>query len=120
MKQRKPSRRRKAKKIRISAKSLKWIVAIDAHVRECKLRGPLNRFRDVAADVLDGWATRGELRDLLRRRLLCIVEYGYDDSEKWGPDPARQMDPEQCGTCWSVNPTERLVRALWWDRLEAA
>jgi hypothetical protein len=109
---------RRARKIRITAKSLPWLIAIDDHVRQCRIRGRLDRFRDVAADVLDGWAMRSELADLLRRRLLAIVEYGFDDS--LGPDPARSSDPQLCGAGWSVNPTERLIRALWFDRLEAA
>lgn len=102
-------------KPRLSAVSLKWVAAIGDHIRACNVRGPLERFRDVAADALDGRALRGELDDLIRRRMLEVIRYGYDDSR--GRDPARLMDSEVCGTCWSVNPTEKFIRAFWSDRL---
>lgn len=102
--------------IRVS--SVKWVAAIDAHIRHCNIRGPFSRFIDVAADVLDGWALRSELDDLIRRRLLVIVHYGFDDST--GPDLRRHSDPALCGTSWSVNPTERMIRLFWLKRLEAA
>jgi hypothetical protein len=103
------------KKIRIRSSSCRWLNAIHDHVVRCDIVGPVDRFRDVAADVLDGWAVRTELSDLLRRRLLYLVEYGFDDS--MGRDPSRDRDPDLCGTSWSVNPSERLIRALWPDRI---
>lgn len=111
---------RRTNKVRFRASSARWLNWIDRHIRACNIRGPLSRFTDVAADALDGHVTKKDLSDLIKRRLLVVVRYGYDDSEKWGPDPMRRMDPELCGTCWSVNPTERLIRALWPDRLRRA
>lgn len=103
------------KKPRIPAKSIPWLVAIDGHVRACNIRGHADRFKDIAADVLDGRAMKKELRPLIKRRLLKVIKYGFDDS--MGRDPSRDRDPKLCGTAWSVNPTKRLIRALWPDRL---
>lgn len=103
------------KKPRIPSKSIPWLVAIDEHVRSCNIRGRSDRFRDIAADVLDGWALKEELRPLIKRHLLKVVKHGFDDS--MGRDPLRDSDPHLCGTSWSVNPTKRLIRALWPDRL---
>ena len=105
------------KKLRINAKSLKWLIAIDEHIRQCNIRGPLDRFRDAAADVLDGWALRSELKELIDRKLLKVVRHGYDDS--MGRDPLRSSDPKLCGTWWSVNPRKRLIRALWPKRVRS-
>lgn len=104
------------KKIRINAKSIWLLDEIDKHVRYCNIRGPLDRFRDIAADPLDGLALKSELSDLIRRRLLTVIDYGFDDS--LGRDPSRARDPDLCGTSWSVNPTERLIVALWSDRIQ--
>jgi hypothetical protein len=101
--------------IRISAGSI-WILdRIDQHIRYCNIRGPIKEFIDVAADPLDGLVLRSELGDLIRRRLLTIVDYGFDDS--MGRDIMRDSDPRLCGTSWSVNPTNRLILALWPDRV---
>jgi hypothetical protein len=73
--------------IRISAKSIWILERIDEHIRYCNIRGPIECFLDAAADPLDGLAIRAELDDLIRRRLLTIVDYGFDDS--MGRDPMR-------------------------------
>lgn len=102
--------------IRISAKSV-WILdRIDQHVRCCNIRGPIDRFRDIAADPLDSLALRSELDDLIRRRLLTVIDYGFDDT--LGRDIMRDAPRDLCGTSWSVNPTERLILALWRDRVK--
>lgn len=107
------------REVRIPASVMRFVREIDEHVRRCDVRGPLGNFRCVAADVLDGWATRKEIAPLLRRGLLSVVEYEPDDSEKWGRDILWHCgDPQTCGTRWSVNPTERMVRALWPSRVK--
>ena len=103
------------KRLRISAKSIPILLEIDEHIRRCNIRGPIDRFRDVAADPLDGAVFRCELKDLINRRLVKVVKYGFDDS--MGRDPARDQDQRLCGTSWSVNPRKRLIRALWPDRI---
>lgn len=105
-------------KLRISAASIRWLCRIDEHIRHCNIRGPFERFEYVAADPLDGATLRSDLADLIRRRLLTVIHYGFDDSR--GPDPSRWGDQRLCGTGWSVNPTKRLIEALWPDRLDAA
>jgi hypothetical protein len=100
---------------RIRLCSVKWLAAIDEHVRHCNIVGGIGRFVDIASDVLDGWALRSELDDLIRRRLLVVVHYGFDDS--MGPDLLRYRDPDLCGTSWSVNPTEKMIRLFWPERL---
>jgi hypothetical protein len=103
------------RKVRVSANSLRWLIEIDRYIREHNIRGSLERFRDVASDVLDSWALRSELADLVRRRLLTVVCQGFDDSR--GRDPLRDSNPDLCGVGWSVNPTERLIHAIWPDRV---
>lgn len=105
------------KKPRIKASSARWVCYIDEHIRSCNLRGPFSSFVDAAADPLDGAAFRSELRDLIDRRMLKVIEYGYDDTK--GRDPHRGRDPNLCGTWWSVNPTEKMIRAFWPDRITA-
>lgn len=102
-------------RIRIRASSVPILLAIDQSIRSCNIRGPIERFRDVAADSLDGLVLRCELDDLVRRGLLKIVHQGFDDS--MGRDPRRANDPALCGTSWSVDPSEKLIRALWSDRV---
>jgi hypothetical protein len=104
-------------RIRITARSIRVLCDMDRHVRACDIRGSVAAFVDVAADPLDGAYFKEELADLIKRRLLRVVEYGFDDS--MGPDPHRGRDQRLCGTSWSVNPTERLIRALWPSRLGA-
>jgi hypothetical protein len=96
--------------IRVSAKSLPILAQIHRHVEMCNVRGDLQRFRDVASDSCDGHFYRDELDDLVKRRLLTVIR--YDDN-----DPAGRFDRRLCGSTWSVDPTERLVRGLWPDRL---
>lgn len=102
-------------KLRISAKSIWILQRIDEHIRFCNIRGPIERFRDVAADPLDGLVIRSEFDDLVRRNLLKVVKYGFDNS--MGRDPMRDSRPDLCGTSWSVNPTDRLILALWGHRI---
>lgn len=109
---------KRRKKLRISAKSIPILLKIDRHIRECNIRGPIERFCDVAADPLDGAVFRRELKDLISRRLLKVVHHGFDDS--MGRDPARGQDQRLCGTSWSVNPRKRLIRALWPERITGA
>lgn len=99
----------RGRRIRINERSLFWLREIDEFIRECDLCG--ERLRDHAAsDVLDGYATRSELDDLIRRRLLTVIHYDDDESP-----PIRR---ELCGSTWSVDLTERAVRALWPHRME--
>lgn len=102
-------------KQRINLSSVKWLVAMDEHVKHCNIVGRIDRFVDIASDTLDGWALRRELKDLIRRGLLVVVHQGFDDS--MGHDPLRYSDPNLCGTSWSVNPTEKMVRLLWPQRV---
>lgn len=104
------------KKPRLRVSSARWIWAIHENIVACKIRGRLDRFHDVAADVLDGRAIRKELDDLIRRGMLKVVRHGFDDS--LGRDPLRDSEPLLCGVGWSVNPTERLIRTFWPDRLK--
>jgi hypothetical protein len=97
-------------RIRVSAKSLPILCHIAGHVSRCDIRGPIERFRDVASDSCDGYFYRAELDDLVRRRLLTVVNYNDTDA-------ANRFDRRLCGSTWSVDPTERLVRALWQDRI---
>lgn len=89
-----------ADKIRISAKSLPWLIAIDEQVR----RYGGKHMEHVAADILDGWATRKELDDLIRRRLLAVVPY-FDNMDC-------PFSRDGCGGHWSVDLTPRAVQ-LW-------
>lgn len=104
-----------ARKPKISSSSVWLLCRIDHHIRSCGIKGTFSRFLDVAGDSLDGLATRAELRDLIRRRFLTIIHYGFDDS--LGRDPDRDRDPNLCGTSWSVNPTARFIRTFWPERL---
>ena len=97
--------------------SVKWLDAIDEHVNRYNIVGHIDRFTDIASDTLDGWALRRELEDLIHRGLLVVVHQGFDDS--MGRDPLRYADPRLCGTSWSVNPTEKMVRLLWPQRIRA-
>lgn len=101
-------------KPRINARSIPVVLEIDRHIRQCNIRGPLDRFRDAAADPLDGAVFRCELRDLIVRGMLVVVHYGFDDS--MGRDPDRARDQSLCGTSWSVNPSAKMIRTFWPDR----
>lgn len=105
-------------KITVRPQSLPILADIDRHVRQCNIRGPLERFRDVAADTLDGAVSRQDLDDLIRRKLLVVTKHGFDDSR--GRDPMRWMDPTTCGVGWSVDPAPQLINALWPDRITEA
>lgn len=100
-------------KPRISATSIPILARIDRYIRECNMRGSMQRFHGAAADVCDGYCTRAEVDDLVRRRFLEVVVYS-----KWevGCDIVWE-NRGLCGTSWSVNPTERLIRTFWPDRL---
>lgn len=102
-------------KLKINAKSIPWLLEIDEHVRRCNIRGPLNRFTDIAADPLDGWAMRHDLADLIRRGFLKVIRYGFDDSLR--RDPMRDADQRRCGTSWSVNPTPKMIKTFWPERI---
>ena len=99
------------KRIRISAHSLPILAKIHQHVEMCNIRGDLTRFRDVASDSCDGHFYRSELDDLIKRHLLMVIPYNDNDPI------ARYLDKTLCGSIWSIDPTERLVRALWPDRI---
>ena len=97
------------RKPKINEKSLPWLREIDAFVRELDLTGSSLR-EHAGGDALDGRATRAELDDLIRRRLLKVVPM---------PEEKPECPPEirdRCGTTWSVDVTERAVRAFWPDR----
>lgn len=99
-------------KIRVALSSC-WILGeIDACIRRYDVRGPVERFHDVASDALDGLVTRQEVDDLVRRRLLEIVHYSKAEvgGELWQTD--------LCGGRWSVNMTEKMIRGLWPDRVK--
>lgn len=96
-------------KPRIKLSSVRWLLVIDEHIRHCDIRGPFSRFNSAAADPLDGLAYRDELEDLIRRGFLTVVPYEASSGF--------ERDRRLCGTSWSVNPTEMMVRLLWPDRL---
>ena len=100
---------------RISTHSIQWVLEIDEYVRRYDIRGPFERFRDVASDALDSGAFRRELDDLIRRGMLTVVREGFDDSR--GRDALRDQDPRLCGTSWTVEPTLRMIQTFWPDRL---
>jgi hypothetical protein len=81
------------------------------------VRGTMECFREIPSDLFDGHYFRHELEDLVRRRLLQVIEFGFDDS--LGRDPLRNSDRRLCGVGWSVYATERLIRALCPHRLVA-
>lgn len=96
-------------KPRINARSARWLCAIDDDVWRCDVRGRY-RLRMIAPDVLDGWATRAELDDLIRRRFLAVVphdEITRDDRER---EPL-------CGSTWTVAMTDRAMKVFWPHRL---
>lgn len=78
---------------------------IDDYVVRCDCRG--ESLRSAASDVLDGWATKDELRPFFRQKLLTIIPTG----ERIGTD--------LCGDAWTVALTPRAIRIFWPDR-EAA
>ena len=105
-------------KIRVSSTSIPLLIELDRHVQTCNIRGPIERFRDIASDRFDGTYFRSELDDLIERRLLKVERHGFDDSR--GRDPLRDSDRRLCGAGWSVDPSASLVRALWQDRITDA
>ena len=105
-------------KPRISAKSVEILRQIDRYVRQCNMRGGMLRFHGAAADVCDGLFTRAELDDLIRRRFLDMVHYTRSEAglpEEWAEKAI--WSGSICGRLWSVNPTERMIRTFWPDRL---
>lgn len=100
-------------KPRISSKSIPWLVEIDRHVRQFDVRGAAANMADIACDVLDGWATRDEIDDLVRRGFLAVVRYRRSECDGW----LWEMDRRTCGTRWSVVATEKMLRTFWPDRI---
>lgn len=89
-------------KPRISASSFIWLERVAQHVAQYRPRG--DALRQAASDVLDSWASKDDLRDLIRRRILTVVPLsGYDGH------PLRELS----GSTWTVEFTDRAVRALW-------
>jgi hypothetical protein len=56
----------KKQKPRISLRSAQFLAEMDRALINADTHGPIERFRDIASDVLDGWAMRGELDELIR------------------------------------------------------
>jgi hypothetical protein len=103
------------RKLRIAACSAPLIDELHSYVLRYGIRGPISRFRDVASDCFDSAYYRHELADLIKRKLLSVVRHGFDDSR--GRDLLRASDPRLCGVGWSVDPTDKLVRHIWPDRV---
>lgn len=80
---------------------------IDEYVQKYDCRGW--SLRQAASDVLDGWATKEELRPFFRQKLLVIVR--HNDGERYPSD--------LCGSDWTVDFTDRAIRIFWPDRLDS-
>lgn len=93
----------KPRKLRISAASLPWLIAIDQYIRQYNITGARGLY-EAASDVLDGWALRHEIDDLVRRKLLTVVPTGESDY---------RFDMSLCGMTWTVGLTDRAIAALW-------
>jgi hypothetical protein len=92
-------------KPRIHISSLPWLLAIAEYVHGYK-RQDRDVLLHAPSDVLDGWATRVELDDLIRRRLLTVIPY----------DDVSESDRERmplCGSTWTVHFTDRAIQAFW-------
>lgn len=90
-------------KPKVDIASLRWLDAIDRYIRQYDIRG--RTLPEAASDVLDGWAIRDELDDLVRRRLLTVVRYRAFE---------RDLPPScLCGSDWSVHLTPRAIQTFW-------
>ncbi len=95
----------------LSARSLKWVLEIDYHICRYDVRGPFERFHDVASDSLDGHAFLSELDDLIKRQFLDLIVYGRGEVDRL------RTDRSLCGSTWSVNPTPKLIKTFWPERV---
>jgi hypothetical protein len=95
-------------KPRVNVRSVPWLLCIDESIRRWRVRGRDN-LRQAASDVLDGWATRAELDDLIRRRFLAVVP--HDEITE-----IDRMREPLCGSTWTVDLTERGMRTFWPSR----
>jgi len=96
------------RKIRIPFAGLPWLIEIDRYIRQYDCRGP--SLRDAPSDVLDGWATRGEIDPLIRHRILTVEPYLWELGAK------ADYCLETCGTDWTVAFTERAMRLMYPQR----
>jgi hypothetical protein len=97
----KPAKETAMKKPKIRASSAKWFNEIDRYIRQYNLQGEM--VTHAASDVLDGWATREELTDLIKGRLLRVIRFSRDRDSI-------------CGGSWTVGLTDKAIRIFWPDR----
>jgi hypothetical protein len=102
--------RRAVGKPRVRPESLLVLARIARYIERYQLKG--DALRNAASDELDGSVTRGELDDLIRRKLLRVWR------DRTGP-----VDPDSiCGRSWTVSLTPRstpLVVAPHWKQRAA-
>lgn len=103
-----------ARKPRISARSIPWLLDIDKRMREC----PPAYADHVASDVLSGAAYRSEIDDLIRRRMLTMDAIPAGERPPHvhrGPPRSHDL----CGSTFDVTLTERALRTFWPHKLPA-
>lgn len=94
-------------KLEMSTESLNLIKRIDHYIEQHDIRGA--DLPHAASDVLDGLVVRCEVEDLVRRKLLRIVNL---DGVAAGLDELCGSKP-WWGTNWTVELTQRAVQVLW-------
>lgn len=97
-------------KIEMSTESLNLIKAIGHFIEQHDIRGA--ELPNAASDVLDGAVVRCEVEDLVRRKLLRIVNL---DGIAADPDELCGSKP-WFGTNWTVELTQRAIQVLWPER----
>jgi len=90
--------------------SLELMQAIGRYIERNDVRGV--GLPHAASDVLDGLVVRCEVNDLVRRKLLRIVNL---DGVAAGPDELCGSKP-WFGTNWTVELTQRAIEMYWPDR----
>lgn len=90
--------------MRIRASSCRWLWLIDENIRRYNYQSW--NLPCAASDVLDGLATRAELKDLIARRVLAVIKIPRGEGAPHG----------LCGSTWTVDLTALGIATFWPDR----
>lgn len=72
-------------KPRVNARSIPWLMELWRRLDDYWKYNDDITFRQAPSDVFDGWATPSELSDLVRRRILTVVQMAKGDQNSISP-----------------------------------
>jgi hypothetical protein len=88
------------KRAKLKLHSVQLLARIDGYIRQYDIKGEW--LPSAASDVLDGAVFKHEIQDLIRRRLLTVVN-----------DCPPRRPKDECGESWTVHLTPRAINLFW-------